>query len=166
MIQVDYNDVETNKLINELRQRMSDIGPVMDATRQIYQSGVQQRFIDQVDPDNQPWAQLSPVTLARRRKAGKGAQILRDTGVLMNSIQYKISGNTVTLFTNLIYAGTHQYGAAKGAYRAKPPIPWGNVPQRRFLGPNQDDNKAVAEMMNGYLKVDQTLSWWRRLFSR
>lgn len=168
MIRIDYNDRDAMTLLNTLRQRLGDIPTVMDAVGQIYLSGAQQRFVDQRDPQGQPWQALSPVTLARRRKAGRGAQILRDTGVLMNSLSYKTAGNTVTVFTADIRAGTHQYGAKKGQYgRSKRgPIPWGDIPARPFLGLNQSDNDAVLEALQGYLQADQDLSWWRRLVQR
>ena len=51
MIQVDYNDAEARKLLNELRDRMGNIEPVMDAVGQVYLSGVLQRFVDQKAPD-------------------------------------------------------------------------------------------------------------------
>lgn len=166
MIEIDVNDEDARRLLNELRDRMGDISTVMDAVGQVIQSGTQQRFVDQKDPEGRPWAPLSPVTLARRRGGGMGAQILRDTGRLMNSISYRTAGNTVTVFSNVIYAGTHQFGAKKGAYRARPPIPWGDVPQRRFLGASAEDNAAVIEVLQGYLQADQPLSWWRRLVDR
>lgn len=153
MIQVDYNDAEARKLLNELRDRMGNIEPVMDAVGQVYLSGVLQRFVDQKAPDGTPWKPLSPVTLDRRRKKGRGAQILRDTGRLMNSLSYKTSGNTVTVFTNVKYAGTHQYGFKK-------------IPARPFLGINDADNDAVLEVMNGYLQANQPLSWWQALIRR
>lgn len=166
MIGVDINDQEARDLINELKRRMGNLTPVMEAVGQIIQSGTQQRFVDQRGPDGSPWDALSPVTLARRRKAGRGAQILRDTGRLMNSISYKVTGDSVKVFTNVIYAGTQQLGARQGAYRASPPVPWGNIPARPFLGYSADDNAAVIEVLQGYLQANQPLSWWQRLVSR
>lgn len=150
MIRVDINDADARKLLNELRGRMRDMTPVMDAVGAVYASGAQQRFVDQVDPDGRPWEPLSPVTLAGRRKRGKGAQILRDTGRLMNSISYSTAGNTVTVFTNVAYGATHQYGLR-------------GIPQRRFLGQNKGDDQAVLEVLQGYLQADQSLSWFERL---
>jgi len=166
MIRVEIDDRNAHELLNELKRRMGDLTPVMDAVGQIIQSGTQQRFVDQQAPDGTPWAALSQVTLDRRRKAGKGAQILRDTGRLMNSISYQVDGDTVAVFTNVIYAPTHQLGAKQGAYRASPPIPWGDIPARPFLGYSASDEEAVLEVLNGYLQANQPLSWWQRLVQR
>lgn len=163
MIDVEIDDQSTRDLINELKRRMGNLTPVMDAVGQIIQSGTQQRFVDQQAPDGTPWEALSQVTLDRRRKAGKGAQILRDTGRLMNSISYRVNGDSVSVFTNVIYAPTHQLGAQQGAYRASPPIPWGDVPARPFLGYSASDEDAVLEILQGYLQANQPLSWWQRL---
>ena len=151
MIGVDINDQEARDLINELKRRMGNLTPVMDAVGGILQSGTQQRFVDQRGPDGSPWAALSPVTLARRRKAGRGAQILRDTGRLMNSISYKVTGDSVKVFTNVIYAGTQQLGARQGAYRASPPVPWGNIPARPFLGLSEADQAGILDITAEYL---------------
>lgn len=160
MIDVEIDDQSTRDLINELKRRMGNLTPVMEAVGQIIQSGTQQRFVDQQAPDGTPWAALSPATLAKR---GGGAQILRDTGRLMNSISYRVNGDSVSVFTNVIYAPTHQLGAKQGAYRASPPIPWGDVPARPFLGYSASDEDAVLEILQGYLQANQPLSWWQRL---
>lgn len=169
MIEVEIDDTNARQLLNELKTRLGDLGPVLEAVGQIIQSGTQQRFVDQQGPDGQAWAPLSAVTLDRRRKAGRGAQILRDTGRLMNSISYRVSGESVSVFTNVIYAGTQQFGAKKGAYgrtRRGAPIPWGNVPARPFLGYSVEDNEAVIEVLQGYLQANQPPSWWRRIVDR
>ena len=101
------------------------------------------------DPDGLPWKELSAVTLSRRRKAGSGAQILRDTGRLASGITYKVVGGSVELGTNVVYAGTHQYGAKKGGYgrtRKGGPIPWGDIPARPFFGYNDQDQADVLEL--------------------
>jgi len=163
MIDVEIDDQSTRDLINELKRRMGNLTPVMEAVGQIIQSGTQQRFVDQQAPDGTPWEALSQVTLDRRRKAGKGAQILRDTGRLMNSISYRVNGDSVSVFTNVIYAPTHQLGAQQGDYRASPPVSWGDIPARPFLGYSASDEEAVLEVLQGYLQANQPLSWWQRL---
>jgi phage virion morphogenesis protein len=165
MIEVEIDDQAARDLLNELKTRMGDLTPVLEAVGGIMQSGTQQRFVDQQAPDGTPWAALSQVTLDRRRQGGRGAEILRDTGRLMNSISYRVAGDSVSVFTNVIYAGTHQSGASKGAYgvnRRGSPIPWGTIPARPFLGYNQADNDAVLEILNGYLQANEPLSWWQR----
>lgn len=98
-------------------------------------------FREQRDPWGNAWEELTAVTLGRRR--GTRAQILSDTGVLRNSIAAMAEGKSATIGTADIRAGTHQFGAAQGAYgtmKNGSPIPWGDIPPRPFmpLDPNGD----------------------------
>jgi phage gpG-like protein len=63
------------------------------------------------------WVALAPATIAARRKNGRGAQILRDTGRLSQSFIRGNSGNvfnrgqqTITIGTTVEYAPDHEYG--------------------------------------------------------
>ena len=164
VIRVDVRADETQKLLAELQRRTGNIQPAMEGIGQILVSNTQQRFVDQVDPDGLPWKELSAATLARRRKAGSGAQILRDTERLASSITYN-TGGTVELGTNVVYAGTHQYGAKKGSYgrtRKGGPIPWGDIPARPFFGYNDQDQADVLELLQRYIDASRPQSWWQR----
>ena len=156
-IEIRYNTEETDALLAELRRRMNSLQPVMDAVGQIIKAGAQQRFVDQQGPDGTPWEQLKQATIDRRRSgSGTGSiQILRDTGRLMNSIDYKATDKTVSVFSNVIYSGVHQFGWPKK-----------NIPARPFFGYNPEDQQAIVEVLRGYLQADQTLSWWERLVAR
>jgi phage virion morphogenesis protein len=169
IIRVDVRADETNALLLELQRRTGDIRPAMEGIAQILVSNTQLRFVDQNDPAGNPWVRLSDVTLARRRKNGDGAQILRDTGRLANSINARVEGGSVSLGTNVVYAITHQQGAKKGQYgrsRRGGPIPWGNVPARSFLGYSDQDQADVLELLQRYVDASQPQSWWRRWLDR
>jgi phage gpG-like protein len=57
------------------------------------------------------WAPLSEMTLARRRKEGRGAKILQDTGLGKGSIVYEVvSDQEVQIGTPLEYMKIHQEG--------------------------------------------------------
>lgn len=107
------------------------------------------RFISGQTPSGQPWAPLSPVTLARRRQGGRGAQPLRDTNRLMSSITSRTGANYVEVGTNVVYARMQQQGAARGAFgrtRRGAPIPWGDVPGRAYLGLSIEDRASALEI--------------------
>lgn len=169
-IRVEVRADETQALLTELYRRTGDVRPALDAIGQILVSNTQLRFVDQKDPDGQAWKQLSSVTLARRRKKGAGAQILRDTGRLAGSISHRLGGNgAVELGTNVVYAGTHQFGAKKGSYgktRKGAPIPWGDIPARPFFGYNDNDQADVLELLERYVDASKPESWWRSLLNR
>ena len=91
-------------------------------------------FRQERTPDGEPWAELSEVTKMRRR--GTEYNILRDTGILSNSIDFTATGKSVEVGSPMEYAATQNYGAQKGQYgRTKrgSPIPWGDIPAREFI---------------------------------
>jgi phage gpG-like protein len=67
---------------------------------------------------NLPWRPLRPSTVAARRKSGEGAQILRDTKILQNSITYSASSEGAVIGTNIEYAVWQNFGT--GPYIIKP----------------------------------------------
>ena len=165
MIEVEVDDAQARRILDELKTRLGDLRPVLEAVGQVIQSGTQQRFVDQQAPDGTPWAALSPVTIAMRRMRGVGGvEILRDTGRLMNSISYVVQGDSVKVFTNVLYAPTHQTGAKKGSFGQG--APWGDIPARPFLGTSESDMTAILEVLQGYLQANEPLSWWERLVAR
>lgn len=113
------------------------------------------RFTDGKGPDGNKWAPLSAATLLRRRKKGKGAQPLLDTGSLRNSITKRVDARSVWVGTNVVYAPTHQFGATKGAFgtgkyktrKGSFPIPWGNIPARPYLGFSRDDQAEIVAII-------------------
>jgi phage gpG-like protein len=100
-------------------------------------AGVARAFNDEVDPvSGAAWADLSPVTIARRAAAGHDGKKLDVTGGLRSSFAVDIDGDTVTVGANKIYATTMHFGAKRGAFgrtRRGGPIPWGDIPARPLL---------------------------------
>jgi phage virion morphogenesis protein len=132
---ITIDDGGVRDKLQSLHGRLLNLRPAMDNIGATVADASRLTFVRQADPWGAPWKPLSPATVARRRKSS--AAILRDTGRLMNSISHRVTGNNrVEIGSNAIYAGTHQFGAAKGQYgrtRHGAPIPWGRVPARPFL---------------------------------
>ena len=115
-------------------------------------SKTRQRFVKQVDPENNPWKTTV------RKILNPSAKILRKSGILFNSIQRKVEGNSVFIGTNLSYAETHQNGAiikAKNKKFLKFSIEGGTffkkqvtIPQRRFIGTNDQTQKSIETAFN------------------
>jgi len=111
-------------------------------------SQIKQNFDNETDPYNdQKWAGLSDVTEARRKGDGD-YKILQDTANAKNAISYKTAPNMLVfgLPKSYRYMETHQFGAKKGQYgvmRNGLPIPWGDIPQRRFMGLNTKARKIL-----------------------
>ncbi|MBF5006396.1 phage virion morphogenesis protein [Diaphorobacter caeni] len=136
-----------------------------------------QRFASATDPDGQAWAPNSALTLARysslfaKKKDGsltkRSATKLAgkkpgtgETGALKTTINYQVHGeDTVGIGSPMIYAGTFNYGAKSGEFgfgmfasrNGSFPIPWGDIPARRFLGLSAADKVNVADLIRSYM---------------
>lgn len=111
-VQQRIREIERN--VSRNPRLLNDIGIYM--TRSIHKN-----FIQQGRP--QAWQPLAFKTLMARRKGkkrGKGVQILRDTGALMNSIERRVNDKDgeVEIGTSLVYARTQHFG--RGAIPARP----------------------------------------------
>jgi len=98
-------------------------------------SGTQDRFDAGKAPDGSDWAPTK-----------RGGQILVDTGALKDSVGYEASPGLVVVGTADVRAGTHQFGAKKGAYGSTGkghPIPWGDIPARPFIGISEADEQEA-----------------------
>ena len=66
------------------------------------------RFQTQTDPSGKPWAKLKPLTVLLR---GARGPILRRSGQLMRSGAWQVSGRTLAIGVNTIYAAAQHFGA-------------------------------------------------------
>lgn len=92
-------------------------------------------FVDARTPTGEAWPALSEMTIRRRRQ--RSDKPLRDTGVLMNSLQSHVSGNTAHIGSHLIYSNIHNYGGMAGRGRKV------RIPQRQFM---PDPNRLPADL--------------------
>jgi len=94
------------------------------------------------------WTSLSDMTLAMRRKHGKGAKILQDTGRGKGSIDYKvISNQQVEIGTDVGYMGIHQTGGTVRMF-GKTKV---KIPKRKFLLFQSEDDKNIVKIFTEYL---------------
>jgi len=125
------------------------------------------------------WAPLSPMTIAMRRKKGRGAKILQDTGMGKGSIVYEVVSNQkVQIGTRRDYMRIHQEGGsikipARDIYPIKArALHWvdpstgedvfamhvhqkermAKIPQRKFLLYQEDDKTNIVRIFNDYLE--------------
>ena len=148
-IRVELDDDEVRAALNRLIAAGSDMTPLMRDIGEHLLSTTRERFRSQSAPDGTPWAPLSESTKSKKtRNVGK---ILTERGILSGNLAYRAARDEVLVGSPTIYAGTHQFGAARGAFRAEPPIPWGTIPARPFLGISADDDSEIRALINDYL---------------
>ena len=140
MIKMEIKDEELKKVMAKLSKITEEI-----RTKALYEIGetlaelTRQRFDKQEAPDGSRWAELSPVTIARKRLY-KTLALRGETGRLRDEISYDVFDDSVIIGSPMVYASTHQFGAKKGQFgktRRGAPIPWGDIPARPFLNVNE-----------------------------
>ena len=94
------------------------------------------RFDNEVDPDGDEWAPLSPEYAAR--KTG-GSKILDRTGEMRNGLVVSVGANGATIGSPEPYAARHQ-------------APQDDFPQREFLGLSAGDKREAIELMIEQIK--------------
>ena len=153
-ITVEFDDAQVRRALGRLRAAVADMTPVMVDVGHHLVNTTRQRFFDEETPEGQPWAPLSETT--RRRKKKNVGKVLTEEGTLRGGIAHQAGPDGVDVGASIIYAGVHQFGAAKGAFGATSkggPIPWGDIPARPFLGLSNEDEDEIAALVADYLRL-------------
>ena len=174
---IEIHDGPLRDLLTRLREAGEDMTPVYGEIGEDVTLRVKQRFGSGTDPDGNPWAPNSDTVLRRLLHSKKGSftktgalsakgeqtlagkRPLVDSGSLRDTIYFETDGDGVTVGSGLKYAGVHQFGARKGQFgvsRRGLPIPWGDIPARRFMPLtadaeiDPDEERLVLELIERY----------------
>jgi phage virion morphogenesis protein len=132
-----------------------DMTPAMRQIAGILGDAAERAFRTQADPSTgKAWKELSDVTVARRKARGRGPRPILIVGGLLKDIQTDYGPDYAAAGSPMLYAPTHQFGAAQGAFGRTSrgaPIPWGNIPARPFLGLNEDDVAEIFDLIGDHL---------------
>lgn len=156
-IKVEIDDDAVRRRLNQLVSAGADLSPAMREIAGKLEADADAAFERQQDPDGTPWAPLSAVTLARRaakRPSAGTHNILHDEGDLVGSISSRFGARHAEVGSGEIYAATHQFGAAKGAFGSTArgaPIPWGDIPARPFLGLSAEGEDEVVDILRRHI---------------
>lgn len=92
-------------------------------------SHIKENFVNEEDVKGNKFAPLKPSTIKQKQRQGKVPyKILRDTGQLLNSLNYKTIPNGVVIGYDVPYAKFHQYGTKKMAQRKILPTDESEIP--------------------------------------
>lgn len=151
-IKADSSPIEA--IFKRLNQFNADKFQLYDEIGAELSHRVQVRFLDSVDVDGNPWK------ISWRAKL-QGGQTLRDTGRLMNSYTHNVLSSGVEVGTNVEYAPYLHFGAkilpkngqyitfaVGGQYRRVKQV---TLVPRTQLGLNTDDEKAVLDIVGGFI---------------
>jgi len=146
MIEINVNISGAEALLERVIALGGDMTPVSRALAGVLADIPERAFMNQADPETgEPWAPLSPTTVKRR---GSATPILQVTGILASSFQAEHGPDYARVTTNVPYAPTHQGGAKQGQFgRTKRgmPIPWGDIPARRFFSVGPADEAEIEQ---------------------
>ena len=157
MIEINL-DVEIGQGLSRLQNLFDDMTPFYQNISEILKEASRRAFRDQADPSSgASWAPLSPVTVKRR---GSSKPILKVTGDMEASVWPGFNGYSAWISSNIVYAKTQFFGAKKGAFgysigghfRRVTPIPWGDIPARRFMGLGQEDKDEIVDFIKNKIK--------------
>ena len=154
-IDIEYDDREVVAALRRLAASAADLTPAMRAIAAALEDSAAEAFESESSPAGAPWADLSDVTTAARERRGKWpGDILQVTGNLADSIDSQYDDTQAVVGTNVVYAATQQFGAAKGAFGTTSrgaPIPWGDIPARPFLGVSDEARAAILDAIRRQL---------------
>ena len=135
---VDLDDAAARRALTRLAGRAIDLEPAMDEIGAMLVASTLERFERGEDPDGQPWTPSI-------RALEQGGQTLVDTTRLRGSITHEAARDSVTVGTNVIYAAIHQFGGKAGRGKKV------TIPERAFLGVNDDDAAEIGEILAEHL---------------
>jgi len=146
MIEIEVHIAALDALLGRAIALGANMTPITRALAGVLADIPARAFANQADPETgQAWAPLKPSTVKRR---GSKEPILHDSGALAASIQPEHGPDFARVTTATVYAPTHQFGAKKGAFgstKRGSPIPWGDIPARRFFGIGPDDEEELLQ---------------------
>ncbi len=158
MLQIEINDTEVSAALARIAAAMTKLTPVMQDIGEALIESTKGRFATGVDPDGNPWAPKSPVTIEAYRARGDSVSfrpLIGPTRALSTTIHYLAGADRVEVGSSRIQAAVMQGGAAKGAFGRTArgaPIPWGRIPARPFIGLSDTDRTAIVDIVDEWLQ--------------
>ena len=126
--------------LNALREAGQDLTPALIEIGHYLVNSTLDRFEQGVGPDGTPWK-------PSKRAEAEGGQTLIDTRLLMGSIDFQASDDTVEWGTNVIYAAIHQLSGMAGRNHSV------FIPARPFIGISAEDEAEIAWILRDHLEM-------------
>ena len=138
-IETRVRDVFLADVLKKARQLSAKgFSPEFGELGRFFRQRIRDGFVQEVDPYGNPWPALARSTVRDkvRRGVANPQGILKDSGALANSFEYRVTVNGVRVFSNRVFddgvdANIHQTGGIH-------PVGRNNIPQRMMV-PDADD---------------------------
>ncbi len=132
------------RALDRLARRTSRLEPALKDMGEHLMRTIDQRFDDQIAPDQTPWEENKEQT--KLRKSRRSRKILTDSKRLGHSIIYRADHGGLEVGTNLIYAAIHQFGGETGRRGAR-----FTMPARPFLGVSETEHEDLLDIVAEYI---------------
>lgn len=157
MIEITFNNDEFSPALQRLAAGLLDMTPVMRDIAEGWLENTKVRMLRGEQPDGEPFAPRSPVTLERYAAMGFrfGPVPLFKSGWMRKQLFYEAGPDSVRIGTNEPQSAVMQFGAKKGASGTNArgqPIPWGDIPARPFLGVSAEDETMIIADLEEWLE--------------
>lgn len=129
---------------NQLLKQGTSLQPAFQDIGEMLLLSHDQRFRDQVSPDGEPWAPLSPAYQARKPK--RQNDILTLNSILSGNLSYIATGSNLFFGTPQEYGAIHHFGGSEGMRPSNAAIlarPW--------LGVDEDDKSEIYDILSDFL---------------
>lgn len=147
LITATVDDSQARISLGEIRAKASDYRALLGIAGNIMRASISRTFREEGSPAGS-WPQLALSTL-KKKGYTTGHKLLVLSGRLFSSITYVITGNVLTIGTNVVYAAVHQFGS---------PDRWGAGigPQARIAGRELEVGEHGATRVNPYRQYGTT----------
>lgn len=106
---IQVQDAGLLDTLKQLRDRMEDTIPLMDALGVEMEARISHRFETQTDPTGAPWAPLSPSTKKYYPEDGNG-RLLDRFGDMLDSLTHRATRDEMLAGFGSVIAVYHEYG--------------------------------------------------------
>lgn len=139
----DWDDREVRALLARALEKGTRLRPLMLEIGYGMVRSTLDRIEREVDPDGNPWVELKPETLARKRTD----KMLQERGYLRGGIAVTEAGNTfVELAADREYAAIQQHGGTPDM--APGPAA---IPAREYMGFSKEDSAMIEASVIDFL---------------
>jgi phage virion morphogenesis protein len=146
-ITITIDDQQIKAKLQQLQSVVGDLQPAFREIGEQLKTNATERFVQQVDPDGNPWVDTSPATKARKTKNIE--KILVESTKLMRLLRYQLNADSLEFGTNRVYGAMMQFGGTKAQY----PHLWGDIPARPFLGISSKDRADILDILSHHIQA-------------
>jgi phage virion morphogenesis protein len=146
MISVSIQNItKVQNKIKDINKRCQNPETMLGVIAEMGRRDIIDHFKMEEGPNGKSWQKLKSSTIKKKGSDG----ILKDKGILRNSIRTKTSSNLAIVFTNIPYAKIHNYGGQAGRHNSV------NIIKREFMYLSNIVQKNIMIKLAKFLMTGQ-----------